>query len=84
MTQDALGSRHLRLRGVLIDSELMSVRADRECLAECGIELTEAELLERYTGISWAGMVADLVTRHGPLPADLDELHLKLKMDGLI
>jgi HAD superfamily hydrolase (TIGR01509 family) len=59
--------------GVLIDSELLSVRADRECLAECGIELTEAELLERYTGISWAGMVADLVTRHGPLPADLDE-----------
>jgi beta-phosphoglucomutase-like phosphatase (HAD superfamily) len=55
--------------GVLIDSELLSVRAGRECLAECGIELTEAELLERYTGISWAGMVADLATRHGPLPA---------------
>ena len=59
--------------GVLIDSELLSVRAGQECLAACGIELTEAELLERYTGISWAGMVADLVTRHGPLPADLDE-----------
>ena len=59
--------------GVLIDSELLSVRAGRECLAECGIELTETELLERYTGISWAGMVADLLTRHGPLPADLDE-----------
>jgi len=64
--------------GVLIDSELLSVRAGRECLAECGIELTEAELLERYTGISWAGMVADLVTRHGPLPADLDERYRRL------
>jgi HAD superfamily hydrolase (TIGR01509 family) len=64
--------------GVLIDSELLSIRADRECLAECGIELTEAELLERYTGISWAGMVADLVTRHGPLPADLDERYRRL------
>jgi len=56
--------------GVLIDSELLSVRAGQECLAACGIELTEAELLERYTGISFAGMMADIEARHGPLPAD--------------
>src|SRR5258708_4940586 len=61
--------------GVLIDSELLSIRADRECLAECGIELTEAELLERYTGISFARMMADIEARHGPLPADFADRH---------
>ena len=61
--------------GVLIDSELLSVRADQECLAECGIELSAAEILERYTGISFAGMVADLESRHGPLPEDFADRH---------
>jgi HAD superfamily hydrolase (TIGR01509 family) len=56
--------------GVLIDSELLSVRADRETLAECGIELSIEEILERYTGISFAAVVADLEARHGRLPAD--------------
>src|SRR5437660_213421 len=56
--------------GVLIDSELLSVRADREALAECGIELSIDEILERYTGISFAATVADLEARHGRLPAD--------------
>ena len=61
--------------GVLIDSELLSIRADQECLAECGIELAVEEILERYTGISFAGMVADLEARHGPLPADFADRH---------
>jgi len=61
--------------GVLIDSELLSIRADQECLAECGIELSVEEILERYTGISFAGMVADLEARHGPLPADFFDRH---------
>jgi HAD superfamily hydrolase (TIGR01509 family) len=61
--------------GVLIDSELLSIRADQECLAECGIELSAEEILERYTGISFAGMVADLEARHGPLPADFADRH---------
>src|SRR6266550_4849824 len=61
--------------GVLIDSELLSVRAGQECLAACGIELTEAELLERYTGISFARMMADIEARHGPLPADFADRH---------
>ena len=55
--------------GVLIDSELLSVRADRECLAEDGIELSAEEILDRYTGISLAAMLSDLEARHGrPLP----------------
>jgi HAD superfamily hydrolase (TIGR01509 family) len=61
--------------GVLIDSELLSVRAGREALAECGIELSIEEILERYTGISFAGTVADLEARHGPLPADFADRH---------
>src|SRR5207248_9657122 len=61
--------------GVLIDSELLSIRADRECLAECGIELSAEEILGRYTGISFAGMVADIEARYGPLPADFVDRH---------
>src|ERR1051326_612723 len=61
--------------GVLIDSELLSIRADRECLAECGIVMSQEEILERYTGISFASMVADLETRHGRLPPDFEERH---------
>jgi HAD superfamily hydrolase (TIGR01509 family) len=61
--------------GVLIDSELLSIRVDRECLAESGIELSVDEICERYTGISFAAMVADLEARHGPLPADFSDRH---------
>jgi len=51
--------------GVLIDSEMLAVRADVACLAEEGIVQTEAQVLERYTGISIAGMTADLERRFG-------------------
>jgi HAD superfamily hydrolase (TIGR01509 family) len=51
--------------GVLIDSELLSVEADIACLAEHGIAMSADDILERYTGISMAGMLADLEQRHG-------------------
>ena len=55
--------------GVLIDSELLSVRADLESLAEDGIDLSTEEILDRYTGLSMAAMLGDLEIRHGrPLP----------------
>jgi HAD superfamily hydrolase (TIGR01509 family) len=63
--------------GVLIDSEMLSVRADRECLAADGINISEGEIIERYTGISWADMLADLTARYAPLAADLDERRQK-------
>jgi HAD superfamily hydrolase (TIGR01509 family) len=74
--------------GVLVDSEMLSVRADIECLAEHGIELTAEEILERYTGISMAGMLSDLEARLSrPLPgfADrhYDRLHLLFE-EGLL
>src|SRR5439155_16272197 len=43
--------------GVLIDSEMLSVRADIECLAEHGIELSAEEILDRYTGLSMAAIL---------------------------
>src|ERR1051326_2901796 len=55
--------------GVLIDSELLACRVIAACLAEDGIAVSVDEVLERYTGISWAGMVADLELRHGPMAA---------------
>jgi beta-phosphoglucomutase-like phosphatase (HAD superfamily) len=45
--------------GVLIDSELLALRAAVACLAEYGVAISDDEILERYTGISTAGMVAD-------------------------
>ncbi|MGC2412910.1 MAG: HAD family hydrolase [Stellaceae bacterium] len=51
--------------GVLIDSELLSVRADLECLAEYGIDISAEEIIDRYTGISMAGMLTDLEVRYG-------------------
>lgn len=66
--------------GVLVDSEQLSVQADIECLAECGIELSADEILERYTGISLAGMLADLEVRFGrPLPGFADRHRRRLR-----
>jgi HAD superfamily hydrolase (TIGR01509 family) len=59
--------------GVLIDSELLACRSVAECLAEDGIALPADEIMERYTGVSWAGMIADLERRHGPMAADFAE-----------
>jgi HAD superfamily hydrolase (TIGR01509 family) len=61
--------------GVLIDSELLSVRADLECLADEGIEISAEEILERYTGISMAGMLADLEARYGRSLPDFAARH---------
>jgi HAD superfamily hydrolase (TIGR01509 family) len=62
--------------GVLIDSELLSVQADLQCLAEYGIELSADEIIERYTGTS--GMVADLEARYGRTLEGFDERHRQL------
>jgi HAD superfamily hydrolase (TIGR01509 family) len=62
--------------GVLIDSEPLAMRADIACLADEGITQTEEEILERYTGISIAGMKADLERRFGcKLRDDFESRH---------
>lgn len=67
--------------GVLVDSEMLSVRADIECLAEHGIDLSAEEILERYTGISLTGMVSDLEARLGrKLPGFADRHRNRLRL----
>ena len=64
--------------GVLIDSEPLSIQADLACLAEYGISLLAEEILERYTGISLAAMLADLETRCGRALPGFAERHQQL------
>ena len=61
--------------GVLIDSELLACRAVTACLAEDGIAVSADEIMERYTGINWAEMVAGLEKRHGRMSADFADRH---------
>ena len=66
--------------GVLIDSELLSVQADLACLAEDGIDVSADEILDHYTGISMAGMLADLEAKHGrSLPGFASRHRLRLE-----
>ncbi len=51
--------------GVLVDSEVLACRTDSACLAEIGVAISAEEIMDRYVGISLAGMLADLVQRHG-------------------
>jgi beta-phosphoglucomutase-like phosphatase (HAD superfamily) len=62
--------------GVLVDSELLSIRADQACLAEYGIDLSVEEILERYVGTS--GMLSDLEARYGRRLLGFDERHHQL------
>jgi HAD superfamily hydrolase (TIGR01509 family) len=45
--------------GVLVDSEPLAVRVDVEMLAEVGVEMSEAEVIERYVGRSPEVMLAE-------------------------
>jgi HAD superfamily hydrolase (TIGR01509 family) len=51
--------------GVLIDSEMLTIRVEVALLAELGIAITAEEIIERYCGISMEAMVADLEARFG-------------------
>jgi HAD superfamily hydrolase (TIGR01509 family) len=50
--------------GVLIDSEMLTIRIGVALLAEAGIEITGDEILDRYCGISMPAMLADLEQRY--------------------
>ncbi|MBV8777181.1 MAG: HAD-IA family hydrolase [Alphaproteobacteria bacterium] len=49
--------------GVLIDSEMLTVKVEVALLAEAGIAISGDEILARYCGISMKSMLADLETR---------------------
>lgn len=61
--------------GVLIDSEPLAVRADLECLAEYGIDVSAEEILDRYIGVTLAAMLSDLETRHARKLPDFANRH---------
>jgi HAD superfamily hydrolase (TIGR01509 family) len=55
--------------GVLVDSEPISVRHDIELLAQVGMPLSEAEVIERFVGRSPEVMIAAIEDHlGGPLP----------------
>jgi HAD superfamily hydrolase (TIGR01509 family) len=51
--------------GVLVDSEPIALRIDREVLARLGWELTEAEIVERFVGRTEEAMVAEIEEQLG-------------------
>jgi HAD superfamily hydrolase (TIGR01509 family) len=58
--------------GVLVDSEPIAVEIDRELLRAVGIELSEAEIVERFVGRSATVMDAMIEERLGaPIPLSL-------------
>lgn len=61
--------------GVLINSESLAVRIDREVLAELGWELTEAQVAERFMGRSNEDIGRDIEAHLGrPLGAPWNEI----------
>ena len=58
--------------GVLVDSEAIAVRVEEEYLNGAGFALTADEIAERFVGLSYATMAAQLETQFGrPLPEGL-------------
>ncbi len=60
--------------GVLVDSERISVQIDRRVMAEFGIQISEAEVIERFMGRSEGTMIQAIEAHLGrAVPADWDE-----------
>lgn len=58
------------LDGVLVDSEPISSRITATALSEAGIEISEAEVCDRFLGVSTAAMLRAIEAEHGcGLPA---------------
>lgn len=59
--------------GVLIDSEQISMVIDKGLLASCGVELSEAEMHQRFVGKTFERMVREVEHEFGlQLPGDLE------------
>lgn len=60
--------------GVLVDSEVLAVRAEARVLVEVGFAMTEDEIANTCVGLSYPDMMALLEDRFGkPVPAGLEE-----------
>ncbi|WP_282688608.1 MULTISPECIES: HAD family hydrolase [unclassified Streptomyces] len=70
--------------GVLVDSERIAVRVDALVLAELGWNLTEAEIVDRFMGLSSRSMTRQIEGHLGRrLPADWEEEFKPLYDDAL-
>ncbi|WP_306283795.1 HAD hydrolase-like protein [Streptomyces sp. JL1001] len=70
--------------GVLVDSERIAVRVDALVLAELGWNLTEAEIVDRFMGLSSRSMTRQIEDHLGRrLPADWEEEFKPLYDDAL-
>jgi HAD superfamily hydrolase (TIGR01509 family) len=62
------------LDGVLVDSEPISARVTAAALAQAGIEISAADVYERFLGVSTAAMLRTLEAEHGRrLPGHFQE-----------
>lgn len=60
--------------GVLVDSEILAVRAEAQVLSEVGFPMTEDEIASTCVGLSYPDMMALLEERFGkPVPVGLEE-----------
>lgn len=51
--------------GVLVDSEVLVVEIEAELLTDAGFPHTAGEIIERYVGLSYPSMMADIARRSG-------------------
>ena len=64
------------LDGVLVDSEPISSRVTAAALTEAGIEISAAEVCERFLGVSTASMLRTLEAERGcRLPESSQRAH---------
>lgn len=60
--------------GVLVDSEAIAIKVEERHLATAGFPIAAAEIAERFVGLSYASMAAQLEEQfERPLPDDLME-----------
>lgn len=60
--------------GVLVDSEILAIRAEERVLAEVGMVMTADEIADTCVGLSYPSMMALLEERFGrPVPEGLEE-----------
>lgn len=58
--------------GVLVDSEVLVMEVESALLTAAGFPLTVDEIAQRYVGLSYPAMMADLAAIHGrPVPQEL-------------
>lgn len=69
--------------GVLVDSEILAIRAESRFLTAMGMAMTEDEIAETCVGLSYPSMIALLEERFGqPMPDGFEErLQIEAKAD---